>query len=159
MKELKRIKNLKRNLLLRGLIGALAGVFIGQAVCIIVSLCVDGQELMPVPVELTRQVGNEIVAFILQNLACMIYGSVWAMASIVWEVEGWSLAKQTRIHWQLCSTSALPIAWLLHWFPHTWTGAAGYFASFALIYVGVWLSQYLSMRQHLKKVNRKLAQR
>ncbi len=158
MKELKKVRNLKKNLLTRGFIGALAGVFIGQVVCIIVSLCMGGKELMPVPPELTEQVGSEIAAFILQNLACMLYGSVWAMASIVWEVEGWSLAKQTRIHWQLCSTSALPIAWLLHWFPHTWAGAAGYFASFAVIYGGIWLGQYLAMRRHVKAVNQKLNQ-
>lgn len=150
------MKNLKQNIVIRGLIGALGGVFIGQVVCIVISLCIGKGEVVLVPELLAQQAGNELNAFIWQNVACMFFGSVWAIASVVWELEGWSLAKQTLVHGLTCSLSALPVAWLMHWFPHTWPGFLGYCASFVAMYIGIWLGQIYGMRRRVKAMNAKL---
>lgn len=150
------MKNLKANIIIRGLVGALGGIFVGHLVSIVISLCIGGGEFRPVPDLLTEQAGSEIMAVIWQSLACMLYGSVWAIASIVWELEGWSLMKQTVVHGLSCSLSALPIAWLLHWFPHTWAGFLGYVGIFAGAYVSIWLSQLIAMKRRVKAMNEKL---
>lgn len=146
---------MKKQAFLRFILGALGGVLVAQIVLIIISLCIGQGEVMPVPPALFAQVGNELSAYILQTLAVMLYGGVWAAASLVWEKD-WSLLKQTVVHCLCCSLSALPIATLLHWFPHTPLGFAGYFGGFLLLYFSMWLSQYLQMRARVRRMNQQL---
>ncbi|MBQ8555065.1 MAG: DUF3021 domain-containing protein [Clostridia bacterium] len=150
---------MKKQIILRGILGALGGILIGQIVLIIISLCLGNGEVQPVPPALAEQVGSELTAYILQTLAVMLYGSVWAAASIVWEIDGWSLTRQTIVHGLCYSLSALPIAWLMHWFPHTWTGFLGYIGGFVVLYASMWLAQYLGMKRRIKVLNAQLEKR
>ncbi len=146
---------MKKQIFLRGVIGALGGMLIGQVVMIIISLCAGGSELMPVPPALAEQVGNELTAYILQSLAVMVYGAVWAAASVVWELD-WSLTRQTVVHGLCYALSALPAAYLMHWFEHSWVGFLCYFGGFAVLYAAMWLSQYLGMRRRVRAMNERL---
>ena len=78
--------------------------------------------------------------------------------SCIWQVEKWSLLKQTVLHFAVSSLSALPIAWLMCWFLHTWVGCATYFLSFLLLYAGIWSGNYLSVRARVRAMNRRLKQ-
>lgn len=149
--------NMKKQLLARGIIGALAGLAIGQMVMIVISLCVGDGMVLPVPPQLALQAGSELAAYILQTLAVMLYGGCWAAASCIWQVERWSLLRQTVLHFALSSLSALPIAWLLCWFPHTWAGCAAYFLYFLLLYACIWAGNYLSVRARVRAMNKRLA--
>ncbi len=148
---------MKKQIFARGAIGALGGVFIGQIVMIVISLSVDGGEFMPVPPVLAEQVGSELKAYILQFLGLMVYGAVWAGASVVWETD-WSLTKQSIVHCLCYALSALPIATMLQWFPHTAAGFLGYFGGFAATYLALWCGQFMSMRARVRAMNRKLGQ-
>ena len=108
------------------------------------------------PPLLALQMGSELTAYILQTLAVMLYGCCWAAASCIWQVERWSLMKQTLIHFAVSSLSALPIAWLLCWFPHTWAGCAAYFLYFLLLYACIWAGNYLSVRARVRAMNKRL---
>ena len=148
--------NMKKQLLVRSVIGALAGLAIGQIVMIGISLCIGEGEVLPVPPLLALQAGGELTAYILQTLAVMLYGGCWAAASCIWQVEKWSLLKQTLLHFAVYSLSALPIAWLMCWFPHTWAGCAAYFLYFLLLYACTWAGNYLSVRARVRAMNRRL---
>lgn len=148
---------MKKQILIRGGIGALGGVFIGQIVLIIISLCSGNGEVMPVSPQLTEQLGSELTAYILQMLGLMLYGGVWGAASVVWEIEGWSLTRQTIVHGLCYALSALPVAWMLHWFEYSVTGLMAYFFGFITIYASMWGSQYMGMKQRVKEMNEKLA--
>ena len=148
--------NMKKQLLARGIIGALTGLAIGQVVMIGISLCVGDGEVLSVPPLLALQAGSELTAYILQTLAVMLYGGCWAAASCIWQVERWSLLKQTAIHFAVSSLSALPIAWLTCWFPHTWAGCAAYFLYFLLLYGCIWAGNYLSIRARVRAMNKRL---
>ena len=89
-------------------------------------------------------------------LAVMLYGGCWAAASCIWQLERWSLLKQTLIHFAVSSLSALPIAWLLCWFPHTWAGCTAYFLYFLLLYGCIRAGTYLSVRARVRAMNRRL---
>lgn len=148
---------MKKQVVVRGLIGALGGVFVGQVVLIMISLCMGGGEVQPVSPQLAEQAGSELAAYMLQTLGVMLYGAVWAAASVVWEIDDWSLTKQTVVHGLCYALSALPVAYLMHWFDHSWAGFLCYFGGFAVLYVTMWLSQYLSMRQRVKALNAQLS--
>ncbi len=143
---------MKKQVLLRAFIGAPWGLAIGMGGMTVTSLCRGTGELEVASPVLVEAVGGEVYAFLLQCLATMLYGSVWAAASVIWEME-WSLLKQTLTHLVCCTFSALPIAWAMRWMAHTWRGLGGYLLMFAGIYAIVWLSQYLQMRMRVRQMN------
>lgn len=150
---------MKKQIVLRALIGALTGAFIGQIVMIGINLCIGQEKFLVASEALIAKAGSEVAAYILQMLGCMLYGSVWAAASLVWEAEGWSLLRQSITHCALCSLSALPIAWLMFWFEHSTVGFLCYFGGFAVMYALLWLGQYMAMKHRVKALNDGLNQR
>lgn len=149
---------MKKQILIRGGIGALGGVFIGQIVLIIISLCASTGEVLPVSPQLAETVGSELTAYVLQLLGLMLYGGVWAAASVVWEIDHWSLTRQTVVHGLCYALSALPVAWMLCWFEHSVMGFMAYFFGFIVLYASMWGCQYMGMKQRVKEMNEKLKQ-
>ena len=82
--------------------------------------------------------------------------SAFGGASAIWEVESWSLLKQTVIHCLVISVSMLPIAYCMYWMPHNFWGIAGYIAIFFFIYFFIWFSQYFAMKKRIRKFNDKV---
>ena len=147
---------MKKEILKRCLLGAPLGLAISTIITIIISLTVgDGRYYAVVP-SLAQDMGSEINAVILQAVLSMIYGAAWGGASVVWDAEGWSLLKMTVVHLVVTSLATFPIAYLARWMPHSATGILLYFGIFVLVYIGIWLSQYSSMKKRIKEMNAKI---
>lgn len=147
---------MKKNLVLRCLIGAPIGLAVSTIITIIISLMVgDGQFYAVVP-ELIWDCGTEIRAVILQAACSLLYGAAWAGASVIWEVEKWSLLRQTLTHLIVCSVSTLPIAYFMHWMKHDVLGILSYFGIFFAIYLGIWFFQYFPIKKRVQQMNRKV---
>lgn len=147
---------MKKKVLIRALLGAPGGLAISTFVTIIISLIIGDGQFHTVPPELVDELGGELNAVLAQTACAMIYGAAWGGASAIWENENWSLLRQTVTHLVVCSASALPIAWLMHWIPRTVGGFLGYCAMFFAIYGIIWASQYLSMKKRLQQINAQL---
>lgn len=140
---------------LRALIGAPVGLAISTAITIIISFAVgDGKYYAVVP-ELTKDFGTEIHAVLIQALCSMLYGSAFAGASVIWDSD-WSLTKMTVVHLLICSTATFPIAYLMRWMEHTTGGVLRYFGIFMLIYLTIWISQYVKMKRNVSVINKKV---
>lgn len=145
-----------KKVLLRCLFGAPIGLAIGTIITIIISLTFgDGMYYAVVP-ELIQDCGSEINAVVFQSILSLIYGAAWAGASLVWENERWSILKQTVIHLIICSAATFPIAYFARWMPHNANGVLLYFGIFAVVYAGVWLSQYSAMKKKVQQINERL---
>ncbi|MGN0794949.1 MAG: DUF3021 domain-containing protein, partial [Aristaeellaceae bacterium] len=129
---------MKKQIALRAVIGALTGALIGQLVMVCISLCIGEGSIVVASEALLEQAGSEVMAYILQMLGCMLYGGVWAAGSLVWEKENWSLMRQSIVHCALYSLSALPVAWMMHWFEHSVVGFLCYFGGFVALYATHW---------------------
>lgn len=149
---------MKKKVLFRCVFGAFAGLTISTLITIAISCVVGDGNYYPVALGLIGECGSELNAMIVQTVCSMVYGAAWAGASLVWEVDGWSLLRQTVTHLLICSLSALPIAYFLHWMPRTLGGIATYFAIFFGIYLGIWISQYGSMKARVRKMNERFQQ-
>ncbi len=147
---------MKKKILLRSLLGAPIGVTISLTITIIISLCSGGGEYFPAVQELIDWCGNEITAVILQTVCSMLIGAVYGGASVIWEIEKWSLTKQTLIHFAVFVLSFAPVSYLLNWMPHSLYGALCYAATFLILYVLIWVSIYFPMKAKIKKMNRQL---
>lgn len=140
----------------RGLIGVPVGIAVSTLISLIISLCIGSGEFYAVPDRLIEDCGSELNAVIVQTLCSMLYGAIWAGASVVWEIEKWSLLKQTVIHLVICSLGTFPIAFFTYWMPHNVSGFLSYFLIFAATYAGVWLSQYGAMKKKVDRINQKI---
>ena len=148
-----------KSVLKRCLFGAPLGLAIGTVITIVISLFVgDGRYYAVVP-ELIKDCGSEINAVLLQSALSLVYGAAWAGASVVWQIERWSILRQTLTHLAICSAATFPIAYFARWMPHNTAGIALYFGIFVVIYAAIWIGQYSAMRKRVTEINKKLGQK
>lgn len=147
---------MKKKLIQRGLLGFPLGIAIGYVITVIISAVVADGSFYPVTPEMMAAVGNELNAVILQTVLCGIMGSGFAMASVIWEIDSWSLAKQSGIHFAIACAVMLPIAYIANWMQHSVSGVLSYIGIFIAIFVFVWLAQYFAWKSKIKKMNDKV---
>lgn len=144
---------MKKKIIMRGLLGLPTGIAIGFVITLIISACIGNGSFYPVTPELIDTMGNELNAVILQTVLCAVMGVGFAAASVIWELDSWSLAKQSGIYFMIISVIMMPIAYVTHWMKHTALGVLSYVAIFVAIFIIVWLSQYLLWKRKIKKMN------
>ena len=144
---------MKKKILTRGLIGFPIGIAIGFVITIIISICIGKGSFYPVRPELAETMGSELNAVILQTALCGIMGSGFAIASVIWELDSWSLIKQSGIYFLIISVIMLPIAYIANWMEHSVAGILSYAGIFVASFVVVWLIQYFVWKSKIKKMN------
>lgn len=147
---------MKRKLLFRCLLGAPLGLALSTAITVAISLMVGDGNYYPVVPALSETMGGELNAVLLQSLFSLFYGAIWGGSSLIWELERWSLLRQTVIHLAVTCAATFPIAWLMQWMGHTATGVLAYCGIFLSIYLIIWLSQYLSIKKRIQAINDRL---
>ena len=106
---------MKKRILCRALTGAPIGLAISTAITIFSSFIYGDGNYYPVVPALVEQCGNEINAVVAQMIASLLYGAVWAGASVIWEMDDWSLLRQTVTHLLAGSIATFPVAYLMYW--------------------------------------------
>ncbi len=144
---------MKNQIIKLGLIGFPVGIAIGFVITLIISACIGNGFYYPVTPELISSMGNELNAVILQTVLCGIMGSGFAMASVIWDVDSWSLAKQSAIYFLIACIIMFPIAYITNWMKHSIAGVLSYVGIFVVIFVIAWLAQYLSWKRKIKRMN------
>lgn len=144
---------MRKQIIMRGLLGVPVGIAIGFVITLMISACIGDGVYYPVAPELIGSMGNELNAVIVQTVLCGIMGSCFAMASVIWELDSWSLAKQSGIYFLIACVIMLPIAYIANWMEHSVAGVLSYVGIFTAIFVVVWLAQYLSWKRKIKRMN------
>lgn len=147
---------MKRKVIFRSMIGAPIGVLINLVITIGISYAIGDGQFYPVVPRLEYYCGNEINAVFWQTVFSMLLGAAWGGSSVIWEIENWSLTKQTAVHFTVGTLATLPLAYVMCWVGESVISWIIYFAIFAVIYITIWLSQYLSIRARIKKINERL---
>ena len=152
------VENMKKKMMMRGLLGLPLGIAIGYIITILISLCLATGNYSPCVPELVTMMGNEINAVLLQTLLCGILGMGFAASSVIWEIDNWSLVRQTGIYFTVISVIMLPIAYFAYWMEHSVAGFLSYFGIFASIFVVIWIIQFVKGRRNVRIMNEKLDQ-
>ena len=142
---------MKKKIMKRIWIGLPVGIAMGHIITLIISACIADGTFYSVTPELAERMGNELNAVILQTVLCGVLGAGFAAASVIWELDSWSLAKQSGMYFLVIGVILLPIAYVTNWMQHTVAGFLSYIGIFVGIFVAVWLSQYLCWKQRIKK--------
>jgi len=145
--------------ILRGLLGFPLGIAMGYIITILISLVTGGGSYHPVAPELIEEFGNEINAVVFQTILCGILGSSFSASSIIWELEQWSIAKQTGVFLLITSCVMLPIAYFAYWMERTLLGFVLYYAVFLAVFFIIWLIQYTIWRIKIRDINRKVKEK
>ncbi len=147
---------MKKKIFLRGAFGFPIGITIGYIITIITSaIWTDGYYSPCVP-ELISTTGSEINAVILQALLSGLLGMGFAASSVIWEMENWSIVKQTGIYFGIVSVIMMPVAYFLYWMEHSVMGFLSYFGIFVFIFIIIWLIQFFTGRRIVKRLNENL---
>lgn len=148
--------NRRKAAVLRGILGIPIGITIGYLITIFISLAVADGYYSPCVPELAEELGSEINAVLLQTLLCALLGAVFGAASVIWEIDAWSLMKQTGIYFLVISLGMFPTAYLARWMEHTVKGFLIYFGIFFGIAVVIWITQYLFWRGKVRRMREKM---
>ena len=147
---------MKKKIVLRSILGFPLGLAVGYLITIIISLILANGYYSPCVPELTIVMGSEINAVLLQAFLCGILGSGFAAASVIWETDDWGLVKQTGIYFLIISVIMMPIAYVTYWMEHSLKGVLSYFGIFFIIFVVIWILQYVVAKRNVKKLNETL---
>lgn len=140
----------------RTLLGFPLGIAISYTISIIISLVLAKGSFSAVAPQLVAQTGSEMSAVLLQYLLSGLLGAVFSGSSCVWEMESWSLLKQTVVHFIILTTIMMPIAWLNHWMPRSSTGIFLYIAIFVFIYILIFISMFIYWKSKVKQINERI---
>lgn len=144
---------MKRKIIKRGFLGFPLGVAIGYVITVIISVCVGDGSFYPVTAELIDTMGNELNAVVFQTVLCGIMGMGYAMASVIWDIDSWSLAKQSGVYFAIACVVMFPIAYIANWMKHDIVGILSYAGIFVAIFIFVWLIQYFVWKDKVKRMN------
>lgn len=149
---------MKKKILIRTLIGAPVGVTVSMVITIVFSLCLGGEEYFPASPELIAWFGNATAAVTVQMICSLFIGALCGGSSVIWEIEKWSLMKQTLVHFAVLAVPFFGVGYLMNWLPHHIYGALGYVGGFVSVYLIMWCSIYFSIKSKLRKMNRQLSE-
>ena len=131
------MKQLKTKLALRILLGAVISMLISTTLCAFGGFV---EEDFFRPADLFFQI-----------VGAGIFGAVANGSAIVYEIESWSLLKVTAFHYAIAIGGFVITSLLLHWFTHTILLIM--VAVMTLIYIGIWLVNYLLCKRDVRKMN------
>ncbi|MCI5774216.1 MAG: DUF3021 domain-containing protein [Erysipelotrichaceae bacterium] len=136
--------------------GFAGGIAINHLITLFISIMINDGNFYPVNLALIQLVGSPLKAVMIQTLLSGILGIGFALASLIWEMDNWSMVKQTAIYFGIISLVMLPIAYITNWMEHSFIGIISYVSIFFLIFVISWFVQYAIMFYKIKKINHKL---
>lgn len=89
----------------------------------------------------------------------MIIGFAFASGSAIFEVERWSMAKQTVMHFILLVIVYFPCAIIGGWIEPSLLSIVISLFSFIFIYALIWFVQYYSWKRRILKLNKRLQEK
>jgi len=146
-------KNMKKEVTKRAILGFIYGVFIGQTILIIESLFMRDGNFYAVSNSLLELAGTKIAAVIIQYFITGIIGTTFAATTVIFEMDNWSLLRQTITHFVITSIVMYIAGFLCGWFPHTVVSTLIWFGVFVVVYVIFWICFSMYYKNKVKKIN------
>lgn len=146
---------MKKQIIIRAIVGLPMGIGISMIISLLISILIGQGKYYPCAPQLIGEMG-EIPAVILQTVLSALLGAAFCGGSVVWEIESWSLLKQTVIYFLLGAVTMLPCAYALYWTKRSITGLLIYLLVFIVLFAVIWVIQYLLEKKAVERMNEKL---
>ncbi|MBF1283174.1 MAG: DUF3021 domain-containing protein, partial [Oribacterium parvum] len=118
------------------------GISCSVGISLFLSLLFGEGKYYPFAASLVFFTGSEVKAMLLQTMLSGILGGVFGGMSFIWEIERWSILKQTAVYFLSVSIPMMGISYLLYWMEHSLNGFLLYFLIFVMVFFVVWLFNF-----------------
>ena len=132
------------------------GISCSVGISLLLSLIFGEGKYYPFASPLVLFTGSEVKAMLMQTILSGILGSVFGGMSFIWEMERWSILKQTALYFLSVSIPMMGISYLLYWMEHSLSGFLLYFLIFVMVFIVVWLFNLAVYWFKLRRMNRDL---
>ena len=136
------------------LVGACIGIIIGTSIELIFS-SVSSSSYYPGAPEFLNTFGNENVAVLIERLIYAAYGIIGSFAGLLYRNETRPLILNTAMHFGIILICGIAAGSYLKWWGSSFD-MIGVIITIALIYLLIWLFNWLMARAEVKKMNQKL---
>ena len=132
------------------------GISCSVGISLFLSLLFGEGKYYPFAASLVFFTGSEVKAMLMQTILSGILGSVFGGMSFIWEMERWSILKQTALYFLSVSIPMMGISYLLYWMEHSLSGFLFYFLIFVMVFIVVWLFNLAGYWFKVRRMNRDL---
>lgn len=132
------------------------GISCSVGISLFLSLLFGEGKYYPFASPLVLFTGSEVKAMLMQTILSGILGSVFGGMSFIWEIERWSILKQTAVYFLSVSIPMMGISYLLYWMEHSLSGFLLYFLIFVMVFIVVWLFNLAAYWFKVRRMNRDL---
>lgn len=132
------------------------GISCSVGISLFLSLLFGEGKYYPFASPLVLFTGSEVKAMLMQTILSGILGSVFGGMSFIWEIERWSILKQTAVYFLSVSIPMMGISYLLYWMEHSLSGFLFYFLIFVMVFIVVWLFNLAGYWFKVRRMNRDL---
>ena len=132
------------------------GIACSVGTSLLLSLLFGEGKYYPFAASLVSFTGSEVKAMLLQTMLSGILGSVFGGMSFIWEIERWSILKQTAVYFLSVSIPMMGISYLLYWMEHSLNGFLLYFLIFVMVFFVVWLFNFAIYWFKVRRINQEL---
>ena len=132
------------------------GISCSVGISLFLSLLFGEGKYYPFAASLVFFTGSEVKAMLMQTILSGILGSVFGGMSFIWEMERWSILKQTALYFLSVSIPMMGISYLLYWMEHSLSGFLLYFLIFVMVFIVVWLFNLAMYWIKIRKMNQNL---
>lgn len=132
------------------------GISCSVGISLFLSLLFGEGKYYPFAASLVFFTGSEVKAMLMQTILSGILGSVFGGMSFIWEIERWSILKQTAVYFLSVSIPMMGISYLLYWMEHSLSGFLLYFLIFVMVFIVVWLFNLAAYWFKVRRMNRDL---
>jgi hypothetical protein len=132
------------------------GISCSVGISLFLSLLFGEGKYYPFAAPLVSFTGSEVKAMLMQTILSGILGSVFGGMSFIWEIERWSILKQTAVYFLSVSIPMMGISYLLYWMEHSLNGFLLYFLIFVMVFFVVWLFNFAIYWFKVRRINEEL---
>ena len=136
------------------LVGACIGIIIGTSIELIFS-SLSSSSYYPGAPEFLNTFGNENVAVLIERLIYAAYGIIGSFAGLLYRNETRPLILNTAMHFGIILICGIAAGSYLKWWGSIFD-MLGVIITIVLIYLLIWLFNWLVARAEVKKMNQKL---
>lgn len=143
----------------RFVLGFIYEVFVAYLITILISLSIGDGNYYGINKGIMNICTTELGAVVFQFVLAGLLGAVFGVTTIFWEIDKWSLAKQTVIHFLVVTTSMLITAYICNWMRHTLASFFCWLGLFVVVYVIAWIICYNSFKRKVQGINKTISQK
>ena len=144
---------MKKKLILHLIVGFVVGAVVGNLIAFLFGVASGENDI--VAKELAAKTGLA-GAICLQTFLCGLFGMGSIGGMLLYEIDKWSLAKATIVHYLLIVVCFVGCSLILRWFPAKFVYYAISVGAMTVGFAAIWLGMYLAWKKEVEKMNEEL---